>query len=438
MASNLLMRGAMFARCACVTFPLVLASTGLGLACNALLGTPNAVLASSGDASEDGPPTPSNDGGNRDSTTEAGSNLPVDAADDAATAPESGPPLCCGSNSCDPLNGSPDNCGTCGHNCLGGGCISSTCSPTFLVGSPAVFDGLQSLYGLTVMGDTLYGTDWYTPDTVVYTSPTTGHSDVPSRVYPAAKDAGNAAAISIVNDDAGLYFAVYRNDNGWTGGIYSVAPSGDGGLLYSSSDSPIGNVAVDSNYVYWSEPQGYIWRGNKDGTGATQYDVGPISVPIVARGGRLYYVTTTSGGLVAVDPSNLNTILSAFSGGTTVSAFTVGNTYVFWIDQTAQRIYRSSLLDTGAPQDITPPGLSFTRKYLGMLTDDEYLYVENSDISNRGATIWRVATDGSSYQPMTIVEDAIMSFVQDATALYFTTYGTADAGPYSAVWKLAK
>ncbi len=53
-----------------------------------------------------------------------------------------------------------------------------------LTGSPNEYRGLKSLYGLAVLGDTLYGTDWYQENTLIYSIPISTPAPVPNVVVP--------------------------------------------------------------------------------------------------------------------------------------------------------------------------------------------------------------------------------------------------------------
>jgi hypothetical protein len=319
--------------------------------------------------------------------------------------------------------------------------------PVLLAGSPDTYSGLKSLYGLTVLGDMLFGTDWYRDFALVYRTSTSTRSLTPQRIFPTQPDAtANGAASPIVTDGTRIFFGVYRDDNGWPGGIYSIDPQGNGGLLLDAAVvSKVGYLAADSQYLYWASlsSPAYIGRANKDGSNPTQFNVARKNAAVVATGGRVYFSTTS--GLVSARPDNLDSVSSSYSGSTNVDAFDVGPEYVVWLDMTIKKIYRNAIAAPGVPQDITSAQFSVTRQYGAIITDGKSIYVFNSDLGPvPGATIQRLGVDGS-WLGRIAVPDAIMGITQDPGAIYFCTYGQdalqANAvlpPPYSAVWKLAK
>ncbi len=419
----------------------VLALTAVGavllgaLACNAILGTPVPVLAPDADAGF--ADAFAGDAGAPDASLSSDVDAPE--ASPLEGGPDADPALCCGDGGCVPVSASPDNCGACGHSCQGGACDAGTCGPTLLVGSPSADHGLRSLSGLTVLGGALYGTN-SGPSAVVYQIATDGYTADPRPLYPAdPTNAANAAASVIVHDESLLYFAVARPANGWASGIYAVDLLGHGTQVVAAD--AIAAVAVDSSALYWSLlSDGSVWRGDKDGGSATSFPVDCGDCLLLAKGGNLYF-TTAARALVSAPPADPATGQILYSGSSEVEAFDVGSTHVFWADAVAQRIYSAPIGSPSVLADITPPGLAFGRQYVQIMTDDAFVYLEDSDYDDgAGATIRRFSSSGTGLETMATLADGIGAMTQDTTTLYFTTHGndTAGAPPFAAVWKLAK
>jgi hypothetical protein len=218
---------------------------------------------------------------------------------------------------------------------------------------------------------------------------------------------------------------IFRADNGWIGGIYSLDLQGNGGRI--ATIEGVGDLAVDSKYLYWAKLGGDLWRADKDGGNAVEFFVGKMTVPgrsIAAKAGRLFYASSASSGLVAVDPADMH-ILSTYSGMTHVDAFDVGSSFVVWVDKLTRQIYRAPLVSDGASAytNITPLGLSLGLEHVRVVTDDACVYVQNSsDINAPGpGTISRFRIDGSDLSVVATYPAAIFGFAHDQSALYFTT-----------------
>jgi hypothetical protein len=322
-----------------------------------------------------------------------------------------------------------------------------TSPPLLLTGSPDAFVGLKSLAGLTVSGDTLYGTNRYPAFALVYRTSASTPTAAPERFFVADRDAAaNAWTQSIVSDTSHVFFAVWSR-SGLAAGIYSVDLRGDGGLLLGGDSGSIAAadyLALDLHYLYWASPGlAAIGRANKDGTNAVEVNVGRTEGRIAAAGGLVYFLTAY--GLFAVSPADMSNPLSTnYSGSTRVDDFDVGPQDIVWVDLAAHKIYRNATASPGAPRDITPPGISFTRGSAQIRTDGTLIYLFNFDESS-GATIFRFGMDGSSPRVVASLDDSIAGITQDSRAVYFATYGrglpqgsTVYPPPFSAVWKLTK
>lgn len=176
-----------------------------------------------------------------------------------------------------------DNCGSCGHHCLGGTCVGGRCQPFALV------TGLTSPAMLALREGRLYWSSWAatggilaidagggSPEVIVGSvdSPLGVWLDPPYLYYasttldavfrklldtaepPEQFDTGNGASL-VVTDDATVYWTDYD-----AGNIKSRAKTGGSGkTLASYRHGPLG-LCVGSGSLYWtdegSESQGFV------------------------------------------------------------------------------------------------------------------------------------------------------------------------------------
>ena len=410
-------------------------------ACNALLDVPDAILRAA-DAGVESSATQSDsgqvDGGNDRDALEA---QPLDAAEagDALTG-------CCTGPGCPDLDTDPQNCGVCGHSCQGGSCDAGRCDPVVLAGSPTEYRRLKSLYGLVVLGDRLVGTDWYQPMTLVYTTPLdaslpTGTPLYPSLLADGGIPAADGASDQLATDGQRAFFGIYRDDNGWDAGIYSLEL--DGAVSKVASTAYLNSITTDDVHLYWADGQNDLWMANKDGTSPQSIPIpSSFRTQIVATGGYVFF--TSENVLYRASPLSLGST-TVVSGTTTVSNFTADGSSLYWVDLNLQHVYRAPLDGSSAAVDMTPPGLSLTRSWVYVLVDDSFVYVFDHDIGSGplGGSIFRIpkTVPATSFETMLTSNDGFGAATQDTTALYYTTYGSDvpdSGGPYSAVWKLAK
>ena len=449
--------------------------SGLGAACNSLFGTPYPVLLDAGadsdsdseargedatsDATEGSKADASDDAlaASADSDSEARGGDATSDATEASKADASDDALAVSKDSPSPFDApsAPVEASTsdAALPCAGTAGDNGTC-PVLLLGSPTSYHGLKSLFGLAVAGGALYGADWYEQAAVVYTLSPNVYTPDPQPYFPSLAGEGAAAANVIATDGTRAYFAVYRDDNGWAGGIYSIGLDGDAG---ENARTPIATtqgvdwLAVDDQFVYWAPLGGSLWRANKDGSNPKEFDVG-MSVGFVARGGIFYYFTATpTPTVVAVNPSDWSDAgtypMQVDGGSPTLDTFDVATASIFWADKVQNKVYRTSL-GAGTTTEITPSGFAFQAESIRVLADDHYVYLEGSNYTPAspdagapaGATIYRFLPDGGSLQTMGSLSDGITGTTQDSTAIYFATYGNDTPGlpPYSVVGKVAK
>ena len=169
-------------------------------------------------------------GQHRRATVRLGASAPdLAPLADSAVAPD----LACGALT--PLTSDPLNCGACGHDCLGGGCVNGQCQPVLLSLSTT-----QPPLGLAVDGAAVY-----------FTSSRNG-------VFSLSQSSGATRQLygttSLLNMLAVLDGTLYFGDQT---GVESL-PTGGGSATLASSTAGAVAIATDSGHVYWSTAFGAI------------------------------------------------------------------------------------------------------------------------------------------------------------------------------------
>jgi hypothetical protein len=217
-------------------------------ACSAIIGTRDLTYEAESDAG-----TSLGDASGKDvaSPEDASKDVTVTPDEDVATPPLDGG--CSGAN----LQTDPKNCGTCGHDCLGGACMAGVCQAFAIV--PAQFGAAEMAVDATH---------------VYWSSVSNG------QVLKAAKDGSGVVVlvtdpdltpVAVTIDDTSVYWA----DNSGGGSVQACPKTGcDGGarlVTEANLVNPV-SVAVDGTHVFWAEyANDTIGRANKLDGGAFGY-----------------------------------------------------------------------------------------------------------------------------------------------------------------------
>jgi hypothetical protein len=358
-------------------------------------------------ACSDGLPVAANDAGPTDATI-------VDAQPEADVA-ELKAATCdrttCGSGCVDTTTDG-QNCGACGHSCLGGACTAGVCKPVKLASN-----GTSGAQVLAI------------DSTYVYFS-------APKEIARVAKSGGAVEQV-VPTTSAATSMAINGGVIYWVGqsSLYSAPVAGASAptFLYASI-SPL-SIAVDANNVYWGEHGGSVHQAPKNGAGpvltlasnlvapscvlvdATSVYWVNDDVPIagvfratigVANSGALLPGVDTNGlfdphSLVLDDSGRLwftSTVAGAEDGGTLHIAPIDGGPEtivgpVLWDENAARNsgaIYYSTnstgqVLTTpfdGGPQQVLASGYNLT---VGIAADDTAVYYTDAFVGD----VWKLA-----------------------------------------------
>jgi hypothetical protein len=390
---------------------LALAAIGCGaLACNALIGTKDLFF------QDDGGGGSSGDGGGGGGGGDTGVPPGSDGGGPPSDAPVTGDTGQCGDT-----QKSADNCGRCGHSCLGGTCDAGQCQPVTLAANisprdlavdakhvywiePSTARAMQAdkdganpiqlgggtsnyLTGLDIDDASAF---WGTRDELLLRCKIGGCANTPAIVTSQITYMGDLA----VDDTNGYWLqdtdpaTIKKAAKGGTNGAATqlVAETGDAGSYH--------HIATDGQYVYWTADDGKVRR----------IAVGGGAVTVVAS------ATGSAGGL-AVDEQNVyftagddpGTVNYAPKGGTSGGsalaaaqhlpiAVAVDANSIYWVNSAIGISETSGTVMTCRIASCTPTTLaSAQRTPVSIAVDDTAVYWSNFDLGNSQGGIMKVA-----------------------------------------------
>ena len=381
----------------------------VGVACNAVIGLRDVPVAApeeeggGSDAAADGPTVPPSDGGtDAMGATDSGDALAVspDALPDAP-----GDALSADGNPCTSTQADSHNCGRCGHDCLGGACAQSQCSPFVLWSA----EGGAPPFSLKQDDGFLYWADEV--ETVARTDKTTGATT--------AFTESNGGARTLAIDDSSVWWGDYT-------GIWTCPKSGcgSGPSLVTSDGQGIDSLSVDGTYLYWADVgPGLLSEVHKYGhveTGVVLLDAGASGV--VADGQRVYFLTPEGGpGAVTIDDAAAPDPFPP-NGGT----YLYGG-FLYWVDTGLDAVY-----DAPTATLVEVPRLTGRMSVRAVASDGANLYwIETPSTGSTAGRIMGCAIALCSAQPVATGYHEPSSLVVDDVARY---WNDEDGN----VWKLAK
>jgi len=334
------------------------ARLGLGIlcvataACDGLLGI-NLVFV---DASA--PDATAHDAGAGDAGTK---DAPVDATTHDATAadappdtrvPDAHPPADAGRDAppCSPnLETDPDNCGRCGHSCLGGQCIAGTCQPK-PVSSPQTLTGVPNF--LVVAGGKVFWTQGGQAGDYGAFYATSSGGDAFSVTVDPLSTLGwgiqtDGVAVYFVSIGQGVFVCPFPGC-GPDAGIRTVANTNavSGPIPWTISGIGLGSgvIYVTSNYAVGTN-SGFLTRCDHPGDAASCTNVLPnqeptTNSPVVVDGGVLlaFEGASFAGGSIATCPATgaCGTNLYLDQMVTSPQYLTADTTRAYWTEWTGQ------------------------------------------------------------------------------------------------------
>ena len=424
------------------------AAIGASTACNAILGLPDVPVpveagpTSGGDVGDAAgvvdTSTPGSQGdasvGGRDGSMAVDGSLAKDgsvgadsssvtvgfdaSADAPGTVSEAGPPPV-DSGPCNSTLSDTHNCGYCGHDCLGGQCLTGACQPVVLW--PGDSGAAGQPYDLAQDDAYLYWID-ISNHSVFRTNKTTGATN------DLAPPADDLFPSGLAVDDAG---AIYWGD---TGEIYRCAKSGcapDPVGVTTTVSTDVYSLAVDDENLYWSENSKQIFSAHKFGTGESPsviWDGGVMANAVATDGTRVYF-TASDGFLHGILPDGGSGFSIGAGGGAASLGVVLNGGSVYWtVDDTAHgEVWGATT------SNLSPYGIATEQQFPTWLAADGtsvYWFTGTNSIIN-ACTI-------SDCTPTVVATSPLAhAIVVDDVAIYWTD-PNALGNASGAIFKLAK
>jgi hypothetical protein len=334
------------------------------------------------------------------------------------------------------------NCGRCGHDCLGGMCTAGVCQPITLASS-------ITPWSIAVDATSVYWT-----------------SDVDHDVRKASKiDGTSPITLMDANDPQGRVIfpfdivlsgtSAYVSDQGSAMVLScAVGGCGDNPQTVAAFDAGSGNatvlkLAVDSEYVYWTDGAASIWRAPKSGGGPVRllgtYDPDDpntpsgMSTPYALVVDTMFVYFTNDDGTVQKVPLAGGSVSKVAAGMEGSGIIALANGLLYWSQDpptTGASGTVNSVPTTGGSLKVIATGQV---NPLGLAVDANNIYwVDFGTNVNGGDGTVQMCALANCSAPTTLAtnQNTPKAITVDTTAIYWTDYGsgTNDDG---AVMKLA-
>lgn len=325
---------------------------------------------------------------------------------------------------CGDTTSSPTNCGRCGHSCLGGACVESTCQPVALVSGISAHDvavddahvywtertgaamqadkdgravielGLAANSEIVGLGVDAAHVYWTSRDEVIFRCAIGGCGKNPDVVTK-----GNPFMIGAAVDATSVYWIEAARPSR----IMKVSKTGTSGvgteLAVSDSDSSYQfyGIAADADFVYWTATDGRLRRVSKDGGSVTEVGRGIGAGSAVTVAGPNVYWTSSDGfgrglGRVNVAPKDGSGPTRALAVAQTApNGVVVDGASIYWLNALGEADGDGAVM-TCAIDECSPRTLAAGQPYpLVIAVDAMAIYWTNFDPSGHRGGVMKLA-----------------------------------------------
>lgn len=320
----------------------------------------------------------------------------------------------------------PKNCGSCGHDCLGGACVAAKCQPLSLVDDPK-----YSPEGLAVDDTFVFFTDSNTQSILRVAKD--GDGGISTIV------AGEPNLFDLVAGGGYIYFSNPSAADGGPGGLLSRCPT-TGCTQPTRTDFLSGtpkqpaSLAMDSAHLYYAfaNSSGEVWRCDRPAcTNAKRLVTAPEPLSLALNGSNVSWYAYQTGAIFTCAKGGCVTPDSRGHGSTLVYGMAADATYLYFAD-VAGTISRVEVANFG----VEDPVIEKQNGPHYILEDGPDLYWINRGTGpsfSDGALLRCPKSDcGAKREVLATGLIAVYALVQDADALYYASSGDGR------VWKLRK
>jgi hypothetical protein len=361
----------------------------------------------------------------------------IEAPDGCEPMCEAGATIC--NRTCVDTQTDGNNCGSCGHGCMGAGCQGGTCLPVVLA------SGQNDPFGIAVDGMNIYWTNraFSSQGAVgsVMKCPVGGCNGSPATIASGQASPG-AIAINAMS--------IYWVDNPGIGGsVLSCAIGGCGGSPTTLASGQLGpsGIALDSKNVYWTDdvsPGGPVMMCALSGCGGAPTTLASNQnqpLGIVADGTNVYWTNiglNLGGDSVMECPvggcpvTDAGVGITLASGQSYPNAPVVSGGNVYWVDTNSGAVVRCAVGGCGGNPTTLVSG---EVDPFELASDGISLYWTNAS----GGTVVSCPIGGGTRTTLATGQQSPNGIAVDSTSVYWTNEGTM-ANRYldGQVMKLAK
>jgi hypothetical protein len=323
--------------------------------------------------------------------------------------------LCSGS--CVKLDSDPKNCGSCGRDCLGGGCVDGECEAI-----PVVLD--DSAVAIAVDATSVY---WQSP----------ANNDI----RKANLDGSNEVSLAAAPYPSGPKSIAVSGSTIYWGSNYGIwmAPI-DGSAAGTRVWKDVADaLAVDATHLYFTDEDVGVYRADLDGSNPTLIAAGKQGREFVLADGVIYwaqYAFAGPGQILRVGTDGTGQQILAQSAAVSTNEYMAGTIALYGASLYFGGYYGGTLAYTGIFSEAlngSPLRTLVQARPEKLLADDRSVYWAET------GNLWRVANTGG--QPRLVASVPLIGrgcctfedLVQDDAFVYFCTDTTAGG-----IWKVAK